>query len=123
MEIVFQIIYIILSLLIVFFIGLTIILISDITMHRTMTLKYSKIYGYGNFKLFIKEFNKTKWKIESEDEISFRDYKTDSQVANNIIKFNGMGMLILNPIEFLKVKWHIRQIHKTFLIARKRTWE
>jgi len=79
--------------------------------HIIMVKKYTNKYGKANYNIFVQEFNKCKWDTERWKGSLF-DYSTDSEIHASIIKFNGIGMIMQNPIEYLKMIYYVYQYNK-----------
>lgn len=80
-----------------------------IIIHISQTKEFTDIYGYGNYLVFKKEFEKYKWSYDKNWKSSLFDYDTDSKLHAGIIKFNGKGMLLWNPIDLIRALSLIRK--------------
>ena len=78
-------------------------------------VKFYNIYGYGSYKKFLKQFNKI-----SEWNISIRGsfYGKNSSISSGLlgvvdsIYFNNRYMLILNPIDLIRISIFIKKYKK-----------
>lgn len=82
--------------------------IAEWQVHIDMTKRNSDKYGYGNFDLFKREFVKYNWESKRWKDSLF-DYNTNSQYHAGIIQFVGIGMIMRNPIDWIKVKRYVAQ--------------
>jgi len=73
----------------------------DYRTHISMVKSSTKEYGKANYNIFFQEFNKCKWDIKRYKGSLF-DKSTNSEIHASIIQFNGVGMIMQNPIEYLK---------------------
>ena len=94
-------IIILMILLFILIIG-SIILLLDYSIHVSMTKEHSNKFGKANYNIFIQEFNKYEWDTKSWSGSLF-NHPSNSQIHASIIKFNGIGMIMKNPVEYLKM--------------------
>jgi len=94
------------------------------SVHVDMVKGRGAQYGRANYKKFVEEFQKVEW----ERDIYFNNslFGSDSisgtidEYHANIIKFNGKGMIIKDPISYLLVKIYVkRYIKQNFEDNRK----
>jgi len=83
----------------------------DYRTHIDMVKSCTKEYGRANYNIFFQEFNKCKWDVKRYKGSLF-DKSINSEIHANIIQFNGVGMIMQNPIEYLKVRFHLYQYLK-----------
>lgn len=106
----------IVGIIVVFFIIFIFISFSNVILqissHERMTKKHSDNYGYGNFKKFQTEFYKKNWEISKTWNNSFFHHPSNSEIHASIIKFDGIGMVISNPIDYIKVQKMLNRIYK-----------
>jgi len=86
----------------------SIILLIDYGVHISQVKDHTERYGKSSNNIFIQEFNKCEWD-NSRWKGSLFDYSRDSQIHAGIIKFNGIGMIMQNPIEYLKMLYFVNQ--------------
>jgi hypothetical protein len=77
--------------------------------HISMTKDHSSKRGWGNYKKFKREFEKIEWKPLLLYSKSFANRDNDSEIHANIIKFNGVGMIINNPISLYLCKRYVKK--------------
>lgn len=82
--------------------------------HREMTKDYTSQYGVGSYKDFVRQFKKVKWTRSRYNIKSsiFSEDQTDSYHAS-VIKFNGRGMIIKDPVSYAFVVLYVRKYIKT----------
>ncbi len=74
------------------------------TSHISMTKKFTQKYGYATFSEFIYQFNKVAdWQFRDYDKISIESGsdKEGTYFRNDIISFEGDGMVLGNPFSYL----------------------
>jgi hypothetical protein len=76
------------------------------TSHLSMTKKYADSYGWGGYREFKREFQRYQWVRSGKDLL---DRSNDCQLQNDIIKFDGVGMRIHNPLSYLLVTEFIKR--------------
>lgn len=77
--------------------------------HLEMTKSHSKTWGWGNFKMFLREFNSRKWKRQQNYPLSyFSDPYGESEIHASIIQFGDKGMC-LDLISYWKFWFEIRK--------------
>ncbi len=70
--------------------------------HISMNKNREYIYGYANFKTFLKEFNKKTWIREARWPYSYFTKEYDSnKIHASIIQFDNKGM-ILYPLSYIR---------------------
>lgn len=68
--------------------------------HFDMTKEHSKNWGWGNFNLFLREYNKREWMRQDQYPYSYFGCNcNEDQIHASIIKFNQKGMC-LNFLSF-----------------------
>lgn len=77
--------------------------------HISLTKEHSIAYGTGNYEKFKKHFNQMDWELVGD---GVRNWSSDSQCSNTIIKFNGNGMIIYNPIYYVMTKLYVHNFTK-----------
>ena len=97
--------------------------------HLLMTTSNTNRYGFANYKTFREEIEKRDgWHIFMD---SIENKKSDSQIGNDIIKFNGVGMMLF-PISYIRAKRYEKKFKQklqeegkdTFKIGYDKTlWE
>ena len=80
--------------------------------HRSMVRENNSSYGKTDHKKFVEEFNKVEWIYKESFKDSLFSIDNKDQVHASIIEFNGKGMIINNPISYLKVRKHIENYIK-----------
>jgi hypothetical protein len=97
--------------------------------HIIMVNDNTKVNGWGNYKKFKEQFNKVDWKYEdawkwslfSKGKWSWEDGY--SEIHASIFKFNGIGMKMWNPIDYLLATIYVhRYIRKNYLKDRVHKW-
>jgi hypothetical protein len=81
--------------------------------HVSMTKTNSREWGWGGYYDFIREFKKYKW--DTEDGLykgSYWDRNNNCKYHAQIIKINGIGMIIRNPFEYMLVVLFMRRYAK-----------
>lgn len=72
----------------------------------------------GNYKKFVEEFNKQNWEynnyFESFFVYDYNEWKQISKVHASIYMFNNIGMIIYNPIDFLRIKKFLNNKRKEY---------
>ena len=105
---------ILICVILVFIMVVGIVILSvDYEVHINQVKNYTKKYGKGNYTVFIQEFNKCKWDSKYFKGSLF-DRSSDSELHASIIKFKGVGMIMQNPIEYLKMLYYVRQYKAHF---------
>lgn len=78
--------------------------------HISMVKDHTDIYGYANYQKFKREFVKQKWNYIWRTGLF--NSNTNSKIHAGIIQFNGIGMIINNPVSYflcmMYVKKHIK---------------
>lgn len=86
------------------------------TTHIDMTKSRTKIYGYGTYSKFLREFNKYNWQQGDYFESSLFDGKNNCQIHASIIEFDGIGMIMRTPLDYflavMFVRRYIKQLGK-----------
>lgn len=115
----------ILIVIFILFVLILMLMLIDWLSHMTMTKDNCKVYGWGNYEKFVKEFNKYNWNNKGWNssiplyEPSFWDENNNSKLHANIIQFNKIGMLINNPIDLVRVKLFLRKYYKETVYQKK----
>lgn len=95
----------------------------DWLVHISMVKENCDTYGWAGFKKFREHFDKIEWVYESrwENSLFGKVYSNDRFFAH-VIKFNGVGMIINNPISFLLAKLYvqgyIQKYHKDEIVKK-----
>lgn len=87
-------------------------LLIDWLTHIGMTKDHTTKSGWTGYKKFVEHFSKVDWKAESFWAGSCWDRLNDCEYHANIIKINGAGMIINNPISYFLVKQYVRNYLK-----------
>ena len=76
----------------------------DYGVHVSQVKKFTNEYGKANYKTFLAEFNKIDWRLDEYNKslFYFSNGSITSMICAGLIKFNGIGMIMQNPIEYLK---------------------
>ena len=83
--------------------------------HISMTKNYTLASGWGNYKKFKKYFEAIEWDYDESFKRSLFSSGTASEYHADILKFNGNGMIINNPISYLLVRVYVyKYIDKNF---------
>lgn len=112
----------------IFLLGLSIVLwiIGVWFVHISQTKDDSSTYGWGNYKKFIREFEKCNWDNEGgEWNYSMWDREKRSRYHAGIIQFNGIGMIINNPVDYVRVVMYTRKFYRNKFGMQKKnihTW-
>lgn len=112
----------------IFLIGLSIILwkIGDWLVHVSQVKDSSSVYGWGNYQKFIREFEKCEWDNEDgEYKYSMWDRERGAKFHASIIEFNNIGMIINNPIDYVRVDMYVKKFYKNKFGVKKKnihTW-
>ncbi len=80
--------------------------------HISMTERYSNTCRLGSYRQFKREFDNTNWRYCKEFKYSLFDEEIlgdENEYHAGIIKFNGIGMKINNPISYLLVMFYVRK--------------
>jgi hypothetical protein len=79
--------------------------------HEFMTKKYSDKYIYSSYKTFKETFLKYEWDFCSEGDFSVGliNEQYNCLIQNNIIKFDGIGMIMRSRIELSLAKSLVQQ--------------
>lgn len=80
--------------------------------HISMVDENCKISGWGNYKQFKKEFIKYEWEGDIYHKTSVFCYKDNSQCHADIYKFNGIGMKMKTPWDYILTCIYIRKYIK-----------
>ena len=105
------------TLVFIFFMAISILITGSIFIgvdyrtHISMVKSSTKEYGKTNYNIFLQEFNKCKWDVKRYKGSLF-DKSTNSEIHASIIQFNGIGMIMQNQIEYLKMRFHLYQYLK-----------
>jgi len=94
----------------------------DYGSHISMT-KSRKKYGRASYKIFMEEFCRRNWKQDHIFKTSLFDSETDSQLHAYIIEFDGIGMIMKNPIEYFRMRLFVRSYLKTQNHVKEYIWE
>ncbi|HEY8889811.1 MAG TPA: hypothetical protein VIM70_06115 [Clostridium sp.] len=94
----------------------------DYGSHISM-VKSRKKYGRASYKIFMEEFYRCDWKQDTFFKKSLFDRETDSQLHAYIIEFDGIGMIMKNPIEYCKMRLFVRSYLKTLNHVKEYIWE
>jgi len=86
--------------------------------HIAMVKRHTNKYGKANYNIFVQEFNKCKWETESFKGSLF-DKSTDSEIHASIIKFNGIGMIMQDFVEYLKMRYCLYRYLKNTKIDKE----
>lgn len=108
MEILFTILFTLLIALIIFVAWLII----DWWTHVMITKSDSRIYGYAKYKDFVREFKKHNWSIEGRKDKYLWDRVNDCTIHANIVKMNGIGMVMRTPWDWQLVKGFVKEYIK-----------
>lgn len=81
----------------------------DWAVHLSMTKGDCRSCGWASYSTFKKYFNRYEWDENPIIDGSYWNRKIDCKYHANIIKFEGMGMLINNPISLSLVKNFVRK--------------
>lgn len=90
------------------FFSVIMLLVSWLT-HIDMTKGDSSKQGWANYKTFKEYFNRYEWEDSDIFKGSYWNRKLDCKYHASIIKFEGVGMLINNPINYLLVNNYVRK--------------
>lgn len=75
--------------------------------HILQTKKYSLGYGWGGYRKFKERFRQTNWErirwegIKQYEVSSSENFHTIHEVADGVIKFYNVGMVMRTPIDYL----------------------
>ena len=87
----------------------------DWTTHKDMVRDNTETYGYAGYKEFVREFHKVEWSYREQwgDSLFSQDtFSHEGYYHASIIKFNDRGMIIKNPIEYLRVRKYVKKYIK-----------
>lgn len=84
----------------------------DWIVHLGMTKGDAELYGWATYSKFKEHFNYYKWEPLSLYSGSYQSNNHSCYFHANIIKMDGKGMLITNPISYLFVKIYARKVNK-----------
>lgn len=88
---------------------ITIIAIICWGVHISMVKCETSNWGWGSIKNFKKEFNKyTNWSNEDWGGHSLWDRKSNCKIHADIVLFNGIGMIMRTPIDYLLMHLFLR---------------
>lgn len=82
--------------------------------HRDMVMKNPdiKTYGYADYDKFVKYFDKVVWSHEKMFPESLFDYLGGNKFHASIIQFDGIGMVMKSPFDFMKARAHVKSYIK-----------
>jgi hypothetical protein len=81
--------------------GVFVVIISiDWFIHIEMVRSQKISYGWSNYRKFKEEFDKCNWSLGWLNSL----YDYNNQIHANIIRFNGVGMIINNPFSYYLTK-------------------
>lgn len=101
---------------------LFILLIVDWIIHISQTKCFSKHYGYGSFKDFRKQFQKYNWSNDNVFRYGLWDRENKCEFHASIVKFNDIGMILKNPIDWLLVRIFVFKYVKNNFIEKPFDW-
>ena len=87
----------------------------DYGVHISQVKKLTKEYGKGDYKTFIKEFEKVDWQLGECDKKSllyFSNGSITSMICAGLIKFNEVGMIMKTPIDYWKMCSFLKKYFK-----------
>lgn len=91
--------------------------------HISMVRDECKTYGWAGFKDFINQFGKADWNKMTFNESGLMGSTHDDYYHSGIIRFNGNGMIIRDPISYMFVNlfvWdYIRRNYKNKRVINK----
>jgi hypothetical protein len=88
---------------------IAVILLPKWISHDSMTEEHSNKYGYSNFKKFKEQFIKYEWTIDDIYTESLFNKEKDCELHANIIRFNGVGMIMKTPLDLWLVDSFIKK--------------
>lgn len=91
-------------------IAVTLTFCSDYVVHIDMVKQHTEMYEYSSFDEFKNQFNKQSWDTLNSDDLISLNHR--SRIYAGIIEFNNIGMIMENPIEYLKAKRFITKYIK-----------
>lgn len=86
-----------------------IFLLGSWTTHLHLVNEYSLKSGWGGYRTFKKWFNNYQWKDVDHYEGSLWNKDQDCEYHGGIIRFDGVGMKIHNPISYIFVVLYVRR--------------
>ncbi|WP_442636515.1 hypothetical protein [Rossellomorea marisflavi] len=101
------------------FITVTFSMIPWIT-HIQMVRDSGIDYGWANYKAFKREFAKYNWTHDGVYENSLFDYNNGCKLHASIFKFDYKGMIMYNPIEYLRSVLHIQKHFKSISSPKRK---
>lgn len=75
------------------------------TVHVSIVKDNADNYGYASFKTFKKHFDSVKWEKTSG---GIWDETLQTRYMHTLLMFNGVGMIINNPISYIRAQLYIR---------------
>ena len=85
------------------------------TTHISMTKQFTSQYGYANYSIFLKEFNKIQnWDTDTYHKNIYKQHKTyrSDTYSIGILQFNNKGMVMATPWDYLMMEWHFMNLKK-----------
>src|SRR5690625_874415 len=77
--------------------------ISDWSIHRDMTTKETKTYGYAKYPDFVREFNKIENDLKEYGSANSYYKVNGNTFSASIIEFNNIGMVMRTPWDLWRV--------------------
>jgi hypothetical protein len=90
--------------------------------HKNCVVNTTVKHGKGSFKQFIREFNKYNWKYDGKEDALF-DNDNKCIVFKDVLLFNDTGMIMVNPLEFWKVKRYVKKYKYKEGFKEKINWD
>ncbi len=101
-----------------FLVGIWIFILTSSSVHISMTKGEERALRIirGNYKKFVEEFNKQNWEYDKDFNSFFvyNNYEQISKVHASIYMFNNIGMLIYNPIDYLRIQKFLNNKRKEY---------
>lgn len=99
-------------LLAIVLLGLLMACLIDWATHMHMVKGEHVPYGRASYSIFVEEFEKVNWIKSDWSEALYSKNGRDDKIHANIIKFNGKGMIINNPISYTLTKIYVARYTK-----------
>lgn len=84
----------------------------DWSVHLKMTREHCNSVGWASYKKFKNHYNKYKWGPMPYTADGYEDRTNSCKYFASIIRMNGKGMLIRDPISYMLVKRYVKKKFK-----------
>ena len=84
--------------------------------HVDLTKRFISCYGWGNYRTFKREFNKTEWRDKGTEYHLLND---NGGSVDTTYKFEEKGMIINNPISYILCQIYVKKQYRKLVGSRK----